>query len=86
MYTRQRVLLGLGHAVWCARHLVGLEPFAVLLADDIILADKPCLEQLVEVYAETDSNVIAALNVPREDTFRFGMLDIKYDDGRLVKK
>ncbi|HET7594037.1 MAG TPA: UTP--glucose-1-phosphate uridylyltransferase GalU [Stellaceae bacterium] len=84
-YTRQQVPLGLGHAVWCARNLVGEEPFAVLLADDLILADKPCLKQMVEVHDETDGNVVAVMEVPREHTSRYGILDVEQDDGRLVK-
>jgi UTP--glucose-1-phosphate uridylyltransferase len=84
-YTRQQVPLGLGHAVWCARNLVGDEPFAVLLADDLILADKSCLKQMVEVHDETDGNVVAVMEVPREQTNRYGILDIEQDDGRLVK-
>jgi UTP--glucose-1-phosphate uridylyltransferase len=84
-YTRQQVPLGLGHAVWCARNLVGDEPFAVLLADDLILADKPCLTQMVEVHEETDGNVVAVMEVPREHTNRYGILDVEQDDGRLVK-
>src|SRR5260370_11477434 len=84
-YTRQQVPLGLGHAVWCARNLVGDEPFAVLLADDLILADKPCLTQMVEAHDETDGNVVAVLDVAREHTSRYGILDIEEDDGRLVK-
>jgi UTP--glucose-1-phosphate uridylyltransferase len=84
-YTRQQVPLGLGHAVWCARNLVGDEPFAVLLADDLILADKPCLKQMVEVHDETDGNVVAVMEVPREHTNRYGILDVEQDDGRLVK-
>ena len=84
-YTRQQVPLGLGHAVWCARNLVGDEPFAVLLADDLILADKPCLSQMVDVHDETDGNVVAVMEVPRDQTNRYGILDVEQDDGRLVK-
>jgi UTP--glucose-1-phosphate uridylyltransferase len=84
-YTRQQVPLGLGHAVWCARNLVGDEPFAVLLADDLILADKPCLSQMVDVHNETDGNVVAVMEVPRDQTNRYGILDVEQDDGRLVK-
>jgi UTP--glucose-1-phosphate uridylyltransferase len=84
-YTRQQVPLGLGHAVWCARNLVGDEPFAVLLADDLILADKPCLTQMVDVHNETDGNVVAVMEVPRDQTNRYGILDVEQDDGRLVK-
>ena len=84
-YTRQQVPLGLGHAVWCARNLVGDEPFAVLLADDLILADKPCLSQMVDMHDETDGNVVAVMEVPRDQTNRYGILDVEQDDGRLVK-
>lgn len=83
-YTRQQNPLGLGHAVWCARNLIGDEPFAVLLADDLILADKPCLRQMIDAQAETDGNVVAVMEVPREHTNRYGILDIAADDGRLV--
>ncbi len=83
-YTRQQRPLGLGHAVWCARHLVGNEPFAVLLADDLILADVPCLKQMVEVYDETGGNVVAIMDVPREHTARYGVIDAATDDGRLA--
>ena len=83
-YTRQQEPMGLGHAVWCARHLVGNEPFAVLLADDLVLADRPCLSQMVEVYEQKGGNVVAAMDVAPEHTSRYGIIDIAEDDGRLV--
>ncbi len=83
-YTRQQVPLGLGHAVLCARNLVGDEPFAVLLADDLILAKKPCLQQMVEAHARHDGNIVAVMDVAREHTNRYGILDIERDDGRLI--
>jgi UTP--glucose-1-phosphate uridylyltransferase len=83
-YTRQQFPLGLGHAVWCARHLVGDEPFAVLLADDLVLADKPCLQQMTEAQSKTGGNLVAVMDVPREHTNRYGILDVATDDGRLV--
>jgi UTP--glucose-1-phosphate uridylyltransferase len=83
-YARQQLPLGLGHAVWCARNLVGDEPFAVLLADDLILADRSCLQQMVEAQAKTDGNMVAVMEVPREHTNRYGVLDIDRDDGKLV--
>jgi UTP--glucose-1-phosphate uridylyltransferase len=83
-YIRQHKALGLGHAVWCARRLVGNEPFAVLLPDDVIAADKPCLQQMVEVYAETGGNVVAAMEVPHSRTSAYGILDVKEDLGALV--
>jgi UTP--glucose-1-phosphate uridylyltransferase len=84
-YTRQQRPLGLGHAVWCARHLVGDEPFAVLLVDDLMACEPPCLQQMVEVYEETGGNVVAVVEVPREHTNRYGVLDIVEDDGRLAR-
>ncbi|MCV2863354.1 UTP--glucose-1-phosphate uridylyltransferase GalU [Albidovulum sediminicola] len=83
-YIRQHKALGLGHAVWCARRLVGNEPFAVLLPDDVIAADKPCLQQMVEVHAETGGNIVAAMEVPHSKTSSYGILDVKEDLGALV--
>jgi len=83
-YTRQQEPLGLGHAVWCARHLVGNQPFAVILVDDLIMGDVPCLKQMVEAHAETGGNIVAVEEVPREHTNRYGVLDPADDDGRLV--
>ena len=85
VYTRQQDPLGLGHAVWCARELVGDEPFAILLADDLVLADTPCLKQMVEVFGETGGNVVAVEDVPPEHTDRYGILDVASDDGRLAE-
>ena len=84
LFTRQRDPLGLGHAVWCARHLVGNEPFAILLPDDVVLTDTPCLKQMIEAYDEIGGNVVAVTDVPREHTNRYGILDVSSDDGRLA--
>lgn len=84
-YVRQQQANGLGHAVWCARHLIGDEPFAVLLADDLVQADKPCLKQMVEVYNEVGGNVVAVMDVPREHTNRYGILKTGKVDGKLVE-
>src|SRR4051794_13575810 len=84
-YTRQQEPLGLGHAVWCARHLVGDEPFAVLLADDLILSDTPCLKQMLDAYPEVRGNLIAVMDVPREHTKRYGVIDPGRDEGRLIQ-
>jgi UTP--glucose-1-phosphate uridylyltransferase len=84
-FTRQQRPLGLGHAVWCARHLVGDEPFAVILVDDLMVCDPPCLKQMVDAYAETGGNLVAVVEVPREQTCRYGVLDIVEDKGRLVR-
>lgn len=83
-YMRQHKALGLGHAVWCARRLIGDEPFAVMLPDDVISAEKPCLQQMVEAYEETSGNMVAAMEVPHEKTSSYGILDIKEDMGSMV--
>jgi len=83
-YMRQAKPLGLGHAVWCARRFIADEPFAVILPDDVIAAEKPCLQQMVEAYEETQGNMVAALEVPEERTNSYGILDVKEDLGQLV--
>jgi UTP--glucose-1-phosphate uridylyltransferase len=83
-YTRQMQPLGLGHAVWCARELIGHEPFAILLADDLVMSEKPCLRQLIDVYEKTGGNVVAVMDVPREHPNRYGILYLQSDDGRLA--
>jgi UTP--glucose-1-phosphate uridylyltransferase len=83
--VRQQVPLGLGHAIWCARAFIGDDPFAILLPDDLILSDKPCLLQLAEAYRETGGNIVAVVDVPRDQTNRYGILKIGGDDGRLVE-
>jgi len=82
--VRQQVPLGLGHAIWCARAFIGDDPFAILLPDDLVLADTPCTKQLADAYAETGGNVIAVTEVPREHTNRYGIVKTGADDGRLV--
>ena len=84
-YTRQQTPLGLGHAVWCARSLVGDAPFAVLLADDLMVCEQPCLAQMVAAYERTGGNLAAIVEVPRAQTSRYGVLDVVSDDGRLVR-
>ena len=70
-YIRQHKAMGLGHAVWCARRLIANdEPFAVILPDDVIAADTPCLQQMIEAYEETGGSMVAAMEVPRERTDR----------------
>ena len=84
-YVRQNRPLGLGHAVWCARRLIGNEPFAVLLPDDVIAADKPCLQQMVEAYEQTGGNMVAAMEVPPAKTSAYGVLDVAEDMGSIVR-
>ncbi len=83
--VRQQVPLGLGHAIWCARAFVGDDPFAILLPDDLILAETPCLRQLADAYRDTGGNIVAVVEVPREQTARYGILKTGHDNGRLVE-
>jgi len=83
-YVRQMEPRGLGHAVWTAKQLVGNEPFAVLLPDDVVQSDAPCLQQLIDVYDRKGGNVVAVMDVEREHTKRYGVLDVASDDGRLA--
>jgi len=84
-YVRQNRAMGLGHAVWCARRLVGDEPFAVLLPDDVIAAEKPCLAQMVEAYAETGGNMVATMEVSPKQISSYGVLDVQDDMGSVVR-
>ena len=83
-YIRQHKPLGLGHAVWCARRLIANEPFAVILPDDVIAAEKPCLQQMVEAYEEVGGNMVAAMEVPPEKSSSYGVLDVREDLGSMV--
>ncbi|ADI28220.1 UTP--glucose-1-phosphate uridylyltransferase GalU [Geobacillus sp. C56-T3] len=81
-YIRQKEPKGLGHAVWCARNFIGDEPFAVLLGDDIVQADPPCLKQLIDQYEQTLSSVIGVKQVPDNETHRYGIIDPLEQHGR----
>jgi UTP--glucose-1-phosphate uridylyltransferase len=83
--VRQQEPLGLGHAIWCARAFIGDDPFAILLPDDLVLAETPCMRQLADAYHETGGCIVAVTEVPRAQTSRYGILDIGHDDGRLVE-
>jgi UTP--glucose-1-phosphate uridylyltransferase len=84
-YLRQQHPSGLGHAVWCARHLVAGEPVAILLADDMVMAKTPCLKQMVDVYNRVGGNLVAVMDVPREHTNRYGVLKPGRVDGPLTE-
>ncbi len=85
VYVRQPEALGLGHAVLCARHLVGNEPFAVILADDLIDARTPVMKQMVDLYAKKKSSILGVMNVAREDTSQYGIVDAKRVDKAVSK-
>lgn len=84
-YIRQHKALGLGHAVWCARRLIADEPFAVMLPDDVIAAETPCLQQMVEAHQETGGSMVAAMEVPPERASAYGILEVEEDMGSVVK-
>jgi len=81
-YIRQKEPKGLGHAVWCARKFIGNEPFAILLGDDIVQSETPCLRQLIQQYEETQCSVVGVQQVPDEETHRYGIVEPSVQDGR----
>jgi UTP--glucose-1-phosphate uridylyltransferase len=83
--VRQQQPLGLGHAVWCARHIVGDEPFAVLLPDELMVGKPNCLAQMVDAYERVGGNLVAALEVPPQETHKYGVIDPGATDGRLTE-
>jgi UTP--glucose-1-phosphate uridylyltransferase len=83
--VRQQQPLGLGHAVWCARHIVGDEPFAVLLPDELMYGTPGCMAQMVEAYGQVGGNLVAALEVPDSETHKYGVIDPGATGGRLTE-
>jgi len=83
--VRQQQPLGLGHAVWCARHIVGDEPFAVLLPDELMMGRPNCLAQMMNAYEQVGGNIVAALEVPDSETHKYGVIDPGATDGRLTE-
>src|SRR5437762_1931247 len=83
--VRQQQPLGLGHAVWCARQIVGEEPFAVLLPDELMIGEPNCLAQMIEAYEMVGGNIVAALQVPDSETHKYGVIDPGATDGRLTE-
>lgn len=85
-YIRQHKALGLGHAVWCARRLLSDdEPFAVVLTDDVIQGEPPCLQQMIEAYGETGGSMVATMEVAPEKAKAYGVLDVAEDMGAIVR-
>lgn len=74
-YIRQKEPKGLGHAIWCARKFIGNEPFAVLLGDDIVQAEKPCLKQMIEQYERYNASILGVQNVDPDEVYRYGIVD-----------
>lgn len=83
-FVRQQEPLGLGHAVWCARHFVGDEPFAVILVDDLIVSKQPCLQQLIDVYERAPCNIIATMDVPKDKVHKYGILDVQKVESETI--
>ncbi len=84
-YIRQKEPKGLGHAVWCARKFIGDEPFAVLLGDDIVQSEKPCLKQLIDQYEHSQSSIIGVQNVCDDDVSKYGIVDGQEIEDRLFQ-
>ncbi len=85
MITRQQAPLGLGHAVWCARNMMDNEPFAVLLADDMMMCDIPAIKQLMDVYLAKGGNVVALQEVEEKDVQKFGIIEVESHEGNVIK-
>ncbi|MCJ8009116.1 UTP--glucose-1-phosphate uridylyltransferase GalU [Lederbergia wuyishanensis] len=91
-YIRQKEPKGLGHAIWCARKFVGNEPFAVLLGDDIVQAEKPCLKQMIEQYERYNASILGVQTVPKNEVSRYGIVNGKmigerfYNVNNLIEK
>ncbi|BFK82330.1 UTP--glucose-1-phosphate uridylyltransferase GalU [Clostridium baratii] len=84
-YIRQKEPRGLGHAIHCAKTFVGNEPFAVLLGDDVVYSDKPCLKQLMECYDEYKTSILGVQTVPEEDVSKYGIVDGIHIENRVYK-
>jgi UTP--glucose-1-phosphate uridylyltransferase len=82
-YVRQKEQLGLGHAVLMTKDLVANEPFAVLLSDDVVVSDKPCIGQLIEAYEQVHASVVAVMEVPPEETSRYGVIEPDTSERRI---
>jgi UTP--glucose-1-phosphate uridylyltransferase len=85
VFTRQQQPLGLGHAVWCARHWIGREPFAVLLPDELMIGSPTCTAQLADAHDKTGGNVIAVIDVPREQTRSYGIAAVRPEKDGLAE-
>jgi UTP--glucose-1-phosphate uridylyltransferase len=85
VYVRQQEPIGLGHAIWCARHIVGDEPFAIFLPDELMVGTPGCMKQMVEAYEQVGGNIVCALEVLPEETHKYGIITPGTVDGPLVE-
>lgn len=83
--VRQQVPMGLGHAIWCARAVIGNEPFAIFLPDELMIGEKGCMKQMVEAYHKTGGNLISVLEVPREEVSSYGVIAPGKSEGNLTE-
>lgn len=83
--VRQKKPLGLGHAIWTARNVVGQEPFAVLLGDDLVLSEPPCTKQMIDLFNDVQESVVAVQRVPLEETFQYGIVEGRHESSRVIK-
>lgn len=84
-YVRQQEPIGLGHAIWCARHIVGDEPFAIFLPDELMLGEPGCMKQMVDAYHEVGGNIVCGFEVPEDQTHNYGVIDPGEEQGALVE-
>ncbi len=84
-YVRQQEPIGLGHAIWCARHIVGDEPFAIFLADELMAGEPGCMKQMVEAYEQVGGNIVCGYEVPDDQTHNYGVVDPGAQNGPLVE-
>lgn len=85
IYVRQQEPIGLGHAIWCARHIVGDEPFAIFLPDELMVGDPGCMKQMVEAYEQVGGNIVGALEVAPEETRKYGIISPGAVNGKLTE-
>lgn len=83
--VRQKKPLGLGHAIWTARNVVGEEPFVVLLGDDLVLSEPPCTKQMIDLFNEVQESVVAVQRVPHDETFQYGIVEGQHVRNRVIK-
>lgn len=83
--VRQKKPLGLGHAIWTARNVVGPEPFVVLLGDDLVLSEQPCTKQMLDLFNEVQESVVAVQKVPQDETYQYGIVEGEYVKNRVIK-
>lgn len=85
IYVRQQEPIGLGHAIWCARHIVGDEPFAIFLPDELMVGEPGCMKQMVDAYERVGGNIVCGYEVPADQTDKYGIITPGREDGALVE-